>query len=136
MENENESIKSLLRTTLEWARLLKVKFRFNADTLSKHLANICSDRQDEFALLANPPWAIEDFVREWGYDIDGLIDDLQEFDVPIEANITFENGDFISWELWNTYTTCAVDYSISFLDYDKLRDDWTEVLIKFKNGLL
>ena len=129
MENENESIKSLLRTTLEWARLLKVKFRFNADTLSKHLANICFDRQDEFGV-------IEDFVREWGYDIDGLIDDLQEFDVPTEANITFENGDFISWELWNTYEDCAVDYSISFLDYDKLIDDWTEVLIKFKNGLL
>ena len=129
MENENESIKSLLRTTLEWARLLKVKFRFNADTLSKHLASICFDRQDEFGV-------IEDFVREWGYDIDGLIDDLQEFDVPTEANITFENGDFISWELWNTYEDCAVDYSISFLDYDKLIDDWTEVLIKFKNGLL
>ena len=125
MENENESIKSLLRTTLEWARLLKVKFRFNAETLSKHLA---------LDHLHNG--AIEDFVREWGYDIDGLIDDLQEFDVPTEANITFENGDWITWELWNTYEDYAVDYSISFLDYDKLIDDWTEVLIKFKNGLL
>ena len=116
MENENESIKSLLRTTLEWARLLKVKFRFNAETLSNH--------------------ELEDFVREWGYDIDGLIDDLQEFDVPIEANITFENGDFISWELWNTYEECAVNYSISFIDYEKVNDEWVESLIKFQRGLL
>ena len=116
MENENESIKSLLRTTLEWARLLKVKFRFNAETLSNH--------------------ELEDFVREWGYDIDGLIDDLQEFDVDWEENITFENGDFISWELWNSEEECAVNYSISFIDYEKVNDEWVESLIKFQRGLL
>ena len=112
----NKSIKSWLRTILEKAKLHNIKFRFNADTLSRY--------------------EIGDLSREWGYDIDGLIDDLQEFDVDREENITFENGDFISWELWNTYEECAVNYSISFIDYDKLSDEWVEALIKFQKGLL
>ena len=113
---ENKSIKSWLRTILEKAISHKIKFRFNADTLSRY--------------------EIGDLSREWGYDIDGLIDDLQEFDVDWEENITFENGDFISWELWNTCEECAVDDSITFIDYEKVSDEWVESLIKFPKGLL
>ena len=113
---ENKSIKSWLRTILEKAISHKIKFRFNADTLSRY--------------------EIGEFSRAWGYDIDGLIIDLQEFDVPIEENITFENGDFISQELWNSEEECAVNYSISFIDYEKVEDEWVESLIKFKKGLL
>ena len=113
---ENKSIKSWLRTILEKAKLQHTQFRFNADTLSNY--------------------ELEDLSREWGYDIDGLIDDLQEFDVEVSANITFENGDWISWELWNTYDECCIDYSISFIDYEKVSDEWVESLIKFQKGLL
>ena len=116
MKAENKSIKSLLRTILDKAISHNIKFRFNADTLSDY--------------------GLEDLSREWGYDIDGLIIDLQEFDVPMEENITFKNGDFISWELWNTHEECAVDYSITFIDYDKLSNEWVESLIKFEKGLL
>jgi len=113
---ENIVINSLLRTILERAKSHNIKFRFNADTLSNY--------------------GLEDLSREWGYDIDGLIDDLQEFDVEVSANITFENGDWISWELWNTYEECCIDYSISFIDYEKVKDEWVESLIKFQKGLL
>ena len=124
--NTKNQIKSLLRTILEKAKKNKIKFRFNADTLSK-----CG---------------LEDHIRKWGYDTDGLFEDLLEFDVDERSNITFnipncfdEYDASLTWETWNHAEECLVDYDPVLdekIDLNKLTEEWSDDFSKIARGLI
>tara|TARA_R100000656_G_scaffold15045_1_gene14731 strand:+ start:42 stop:419 length:378 start_codon:yes stop_codon:yes gene_type:complete len=124
--NTKNQIKSLLRTILEKAKKNKIKFRFNADTLSKN--------------------EMEDHIRKWGYDIDGLFEDLLEFDVDERSNITFnipncfdEYDTSLTWETWNHAEECLIEYDPVLdekIGLNKLTEEWSDTFSKIARGLI
>jgi len=111
------SIKSLLRTVLEQSKKDKIKFRYNMQKVEDY-----GDAPEK---------------RDWGYDIDQVIEDLQTWDLPSHELIVFENGDWISWETWNFGEECLVDLSLGLYDRTKdLRKKWEDDFYALGKGLI
>tara|TARA_R100001377_G_scaffold77907_1_gene55414 strand:- start:66 stop:455 length:390 start_codon:yes stop_codon:yes gene_type:complete len=113
------TIKSLLRTILEKSEKEGLKFRFNMQIVED--------------------WGGTPEKREWGYDIDQLIEDLQTWDIPPEQIIIFESGDWLTWELSHFGIECLMDYSVPLeerLDIEGLQKKWEDTYLQLGKGLL
>ena len=110
-------MKSLLRTILEQSKKEKIKFKFNMQIVEDY-----GDTPEK---------------RDWGYDIDQVIEDLQTWDLPPHKLIVFENGDWISWETWNWGEECLVDLTCELYDKTKdLRKKWADDFYALGKGLI
>ena len=110
-------MKSLLRTILEQSKKDKIRFRFNMEIVED--------------------WGGYPEEREWGYDIDQVVEDLQTWDLPSHKLVVFENGDWLSWETMNFGEDCLVDLTCELDDRTKdLREKWADGFYDLGRGLL